>query len=154
MSVKDELIIKYFKLCTNLPAGNIEEISTELKNKSSNPMVLKKKLAFELTKIYHGEREAKKAEAEFINVFQKGERISNLKEVRISKSILPKSYAQIAERSDSTKSVSEAIRLAKNKGLKCNGEPIADPIKKVGSFDKDETVIDIGKRKSVRIVWT
>ena len=153
MSVNDELITKYFELCTNLPAKNIEKTSAEFKNKSSNPMVLKKKLAFEITKTYHGEREAKEAETEFINVFQKGERTKDIEIVELDRSILPKSYAALARDSGATPSVSAAISMAGNKGLKFDGSIISDPLEMVREVSQPGTVIDIGKRKSVRIVW-
>ncbi|MEK7104821.1 MAG: tyrosine--tRNA ligase [Patescibacteria group bacterium] len=65
MSIKDELIDKYFKLCTNFTESEIP--------KDRNPKNNKMKLAHEIVKIYHGEKNAEKAEENFINTFQKRE---------------------------------------------------------------------------------
>ncbi|MFA4975578.1 MAG: tyrosine--tRNA ligase [Candidatus Paceibacterota bacterium] len=72
MSVPDILITKYMKLCTDLLLAEINEIEDYLKNKSFNPKNAKMKLAYEIVKIYHGEKEAKKAEENFVDTFQKG----------------------------------------------------------------------------------
>ena len=153
MSIKDELIIKYFKLCTNTSETELEDISLQLENSSSNPMDIKKKLAFEITKTYHGATEAKKAEVEFSNVFQKGMRTKDIEVVELDRSILPKSYAALANASGATTSVSAAVSLAGNKGLRFNGVVISDPLEMVKKVSQTRTVIDIGKRKSVKIVW-
>lgn len=63
MSIKDELISKYFLLCTDLDFNNI---TTE------NPRDQKMLLAHEIVKIYHGEKKAKEAQENFVNTFSKG----------------------------------------------------------------------------------
>ncbi|MFA5933984.1 MAG: tyrosine--tRNA ligase [Candidatus Paceibacterota bacterium] len=65
MSVKDELIEKYFKLCTDTSLSSSEIIN--------NPRDSKMKLAHEIVKIYHGEKKAKQTEDNFISTFQKKE---------------------------------------------------------------------------------
>jgi tyrosyl-tRNA synthetase len=74
MAVRDELISKYFLLCTNLEEKEIP--------KSENPRDLKMKLAFEIVKIYHGEKKAKEAEGSFINTFSKKEVPENVEEIK------------------------------------------------------------------------
>ena len=152
MSLKDGLISKYFEFCTNTNPKAVEKITTTLRSKSTNPMELKKRLALAITQIYHGEAKAKAAEEEFTNVFQKGERKSDVDEIKLSKPSLPISYAALAAVSGATKSTSEAIRLAENKGLKFNGKLITDARLKLKELNR-ETLVDIGKRKSVRITW-
>jgi tyrosyl-tRNA synthetase len=46
-----------------------------------NPKKTKMRLAYEIVKIYHGEKEAKKAEENFINTFQKKEIPEEMTEV-------------------------------------------------------------------------
>lgn len=65
MSLKDEFIIKYFMLVTRVGLDEIEEVK-----KMPNPRDQKAKLAKEIVKLYHGEREAEKAEQEFNKVFR------------------------------------------------------------------------------------
>ncbi len=81
MAVKDELIIKYFTLCTDIPLENIEKFNKELKT-GVNPRDVKAKLAREITSIYHKEKEVKNAERRFISVFQKKEIPEEMTEVK------------------------------------------------------------------------
>ncbi len=65
MSWNDSLIKKGFELCTN--------VDSLLIDMNQNPRDLKMKLAFEIVKIYHGEKKSKEAENIFVNTFQKKE---------------------------------------------------------------------------------
>lgn len=71
MRVADELIIKYFELLTRIDMAEIKEMEAAIKN-GENPMIFKKKLAFQITKDLHDEAEAKKAEEHFATAYQKG----------------------------------------------------------------------------------
>ncbi|MFH1968187.1 MAG: tyrosine--tRNA ligase [bacterium] len=69
MSLKDEFIIKYFILVTRLNKDEIKRYEADLAN-GKNPRDYKAKLAKEIVKLYHGEKEAGKAELEFNKVFR------------------------------------------------------------------------------------
>lgn len=71
MSMSDELIIKYFLLCTDVPLKAIDEMDKALKA-GENPRDAKVKLAFELVKMYHGEKAAIQAEKDFGTMFKQG----------------------------------------------------------------------------------
>lgn len=79
MSIKDELIPKYFELCTRASSEEIEEMKTH------NPRDWKISLAKEIITIYHGREEALKATEEFINTFSKGGVPDEILTVKISK---------------------------------------------------------------------
>jgi len=81
MSVEDELVIKYFTLCTDFSLKEIENLKKELKD-GVNPRDIKMKLAREITRIYHGKQEAEKSEREFIDIFQKGEIPGEMTEIK------------------------------------------------------------------------
>ena len=66
MSLHDDLIRKYFECLTDISADEIEGIL------SSHPKEAKMRLAYEITKMYHCEEEAKKAEESFEQTFAKG----------------------------------------------------------------------------------
>ena len=65
MSVPDSLIVKYFRLCTDMPEAEIRQIESEMK-KGANPKTVKERLAREIATIYHG---AEKAEKAFQKIF-------------------------------------------------------------------------------------
>ena len=74
MSVPDSLVVKYFNLCTSIPNSEIP--------KSENPRDLKMRLAFEIVKIYHGEKKAQEAQENFIKTFQKKEIPEEMEEIK------------------------------------------------------------------------
>jgi tyrosyl-tRNA synthetase len=71
MSVRDDLIIKYFTLCTRLPLRDVETIKSKLAA-GENPRDHKMHLARELVTMYHGASEAQKAEQAFVGTFSEG----------------------------------------------------------------------------------
>lgn len=69
-TVPDEMIMTVFELCTERDWSWIKDNKENIKN---DPLKFKRELAFELTKMYHGEKEAQKARDEWEKVFSKGE---------------------------------------------------------------------------------
>jgi len=72
MSLKDDLIIEYFTLATNIPMDKVAEVKQRLTD-GENPMLLKKELARTIVKELHGEELAEPSEENFENTFQKKE---------------------------------------------------------------------------------
>jgi tyrosyl-tRNA synthetase len=72
MRVKDELIIKYFEILTNLPTTEIEEMRKAMEA-GENPMSFKKKLAFTITRDLHDATLASEAEEFFFKTVQNDE---------------------------------------------------------------------------------
>ena len=146
MALSDEVIVKCFKLCTDLPEEKIKKIELRLKS-CENPRDLKSELAYEIVKMYHGEKKAKEAEGEFNRVFQKHELPGKISEV-----ILKAGAYNIINLLVLTKmaaSKSEARRLVLGKAVKINGQKINDFKLKVEI--SPESVIQVGKRHFMKI---
>jgi tyrosyl-tRNA synthetase len=71
MAVNDDLLIRYFMLCTEVSLEDIQKIEIEMKN-GANPRDIKMRLAQELVTMYHNEKEATLAKNSWIDTFQKG----------------------------------------------------------------------------------
>ena len=69
MSIKDELIIKYFEALTDVKTEEIKVMALSMQN-GENPMTFKKKLAFTITADLHDEAAAKDAEDFFAKTVQ------------------------------------------------------------------------------------
>lgn len=134
MSINDDLIPQYFELATNLEIDSVE---------LSNPMVAKKRLAFEIVKIYHGEKEAKSSQEKFESVFQRKETSSSAPEI-ISHSAELSAFLQAT---GLTRSMSEAKRLINEGAVEINGKLAknAKTILKTGQH------LRIGKKKFVKV---
>lgn len=133
MSLKDEFIIRYFTLVTRIPLEVIDDYSLELKA-GTNPRDIKKKLAYELVKMYHSENLAKDAQDYFVNTFTKKEVPNDIQ------SFTPKNYDLMSVLIDSkaVDSKSEIRRLLAQNSVKVNNEVVTDSglILKVGDIVK------------------
>ena len=79
MSLRDELVKQYFELCTRVLLLEVEEIM------KGHPKEVKMRLAFEITKMYHGEDAAQKAQENFEETFAKGGVPKDLETVKARK---------------------------------------------------------------------
>lgn len=60
MTANDNVIIEYFTLLTNISETEIHDFDQAIRN-GENPLIFKKKLAWEIAKMYHSEIEANQA---------------------------------------------------------------------------------------------
>jgi tyrosyl-tRNA synthetase len=148
MSIPDEVIISYFKNLTEFSMEEVRKYEKDLEEKKVNPSELKRKLAFEITKIYHGEKEAQKADEEFDRIFRKKLSPSEFPEVRIMEKEINILYLLIKAKMAGSKA--EARRLVEQGGVKI-GEEIKKDWKESVKIDKG-TVIQVGKRNFVKII--
>ena len=144
MSIRDDLIIKYFTLCTNISMSEIAIFEQDLKS-SINPKDLKLKLAKEIVAMYYGEINAKAAEENFENTFSKGGVPEDIIEVSVAKGV---SLSDILMINQIVISKSEFRRLV-SEGAVTNvdtGEKILDT-----EFKVSNGVYKVGKRRFIKI---
>jgi len=147
MSIPDNLIISYFKVYTKVPLEEIKEIESDLK-KGANPRDYKARLAFEIVKIYHGEKEAKKAENEFNRVFREKKLPENIPSYRPQKKVY--NLVDLLFESKLVKSKAEARRLIEQNAVKVDGKVFNDWKKEIKV--KQGIVIRVGKRRFIKII--
>lgn len=145
MALKDELIIKYFTLCTDFSLEQISEIEKNLKN-GLNPKEAKMQLAFEITKIYHGEKKAVSAKEDWVSKFEKKEIPLDLTEI----SSLGKSLMEALVSNKILISNSAFQRLAKE-GAISNLET-KEKITDIHFTPKKNDKFKIGKKIFIKIV--
>lgn len=143
MSVKDDLIIKYFNLCTDLSTEEISEFEKQMKE-GINPRDIKMKLASEIVTLYHNEKEANLAKNSFVETFQKGGMPEDLKETEVNKD---EELGDVLVREKIIPSKTEWRRLVQTKSISDkDGKGITDPKQLVY-----ENVFKIGKRRFIKI---
>ncbi len=141
MSVPDGFIRGMFKLCTEKEMNWIDENTQAMKD---NPYSLKKELAVELTKMYHGEKKAVKSKDEWEKVFSKRELPGEIEEVSGGGMKL---IDFINEHMQSS-SVSEAKRLIDQGAVSINNEVL----KEWGYILKKGDVVRVGPRKFLKVL--
>src|SRR5216684_3766641 len=73
MSISDELMWRYYELLTDVTVSAIAKMKTDASSGKQHPMELKKALARQIVKDFHGEQAAKDADANWAKQFQKDE---------------------------------------------------------------------------------
>jgi len=150
MSLRDELIIKYFILTTRLDLAEIEKYQKELKA-GANPRDFKMKLAYEIVKIYYGEKKAKEAQGYFIKTVQKKE-IPN--DVQISPSSAPEiSIIDYLIEAGLANSRSDARRKVEQGGVSVGGKRVESIGLMLNSESDNGKIVKVGKRNYKKIVF-
>ncbi len=149
MSIPDELIYDYFLLTTDLPPTEIEKIKKQLNDPNVNPRDLKRRLAWELVRMYHGIEEANKAQEEFDKIFVRKEIPEEIEEFEIEQGNGKIRVVELLVQTGLAKSKSEAKRLIQLGGVSIDGVKI-DDIDAIVELDKS-FVIKVGKRKFLKI---
>jgi tyrosyl-tRNA synthetase len=146
MSMHDEMIPNYFLLCTRLPLGKIEQLKKDLKA-GTNPRDYKAKLAYEIVKLYHGDKKALAAQKEFEKIFKRKEKPSKIKSFKLKE----KSYklVDLLRKLNLVPSKSEARRLAKQGGVKINDKVVKEWDKEIEI--KSGMIVQVGKRRFAKI---
>jgi tyrosyl-tRNA synthetase len=147
MSMKDELILEYFELCTPLPLREVRKIEKDLKKKKINPRDLKARLAREIVSIYYGKEIAERAEREFKRIFKEKKLPTKIPEIKIKEKEVP--LLDLLVKTKLAPSKSEAKRLILQKGVKISGK-IQEDWRKLIEIKKG-MILQIGKRKFVKI---
>lgn len=144
MSVPDGLMVKYFTLLTDVSQEDIELLKKDRLDPSFAkipPKEWKERLAFELVKMYHGGKEAQKAQEEWERVFSKGELPSIMEEVVGGK------LKDIVEVSGSVSSTQAKILIDQG-AVSVNGEVVKEWRREVS---KSGDVVQIGPKKFLKI---
>jgi tyrosyl-tRNA synthetase len=127
MSIPDSLVADYFKFCTALADDDIKKILKPLVTggfSGSGWKDAKQRLAFEITKLYHGERMARAAQENFEKTFSKREAPGDAPVL-----ILPHGTTALAAVivSGVVASKSDARRLIQQGGFDFGGVTVRDP---------------------------
>jgi len=118
MSMHDNMIIRYFRLATNLPEEEIKKYHDEL-HEGTNPKEIKQILARKIVALYHGDKAAKLAGEKWEKLFsQKETSGSDLPELKLKYKTI--SIIELVVASGVAKSNSEARRLVEQGGVKIN----------------------------------
>lgn len=142
MSVKDELIDKYFKLCTDLSEAELAQLP-------SHPKEKKLRLAQEIVALYHGKASAQKASEAWQAQFSEGKLPADIAELPVAEHAIV--LIDLVTRCGFAASKSEARRLIEQGGIRINEVKKTDPAEII-AIDNGGFVLQAGPRKFVKIV--
>ena len=157
MSITDELVPMYFRLCSTIPPDEVDAIDRAYADDTADPYELKRALAANIVDLYHGAGEGTRAMNAFDATFRKSEVPDGIAE-------FPHSVVEVNDQGQVylgklfvdvkiAKSTGEARRLIDGGGVKINGKTVASRCYNVEpSLLSKGTVLQVGKRRWARLV--
>jgi tyrosyl-tRNA synthetase len=144
MSLPDNLIAPYYKLCSEVPLAVIDELVKTLAA-GANPRDSKASLAREIVRSYHGEAAALKAESDWNKQFRQGGQPDDIEDftVKVGTPII-----DILTQSGLAKSKTDARRLIEQGGVRLREVVVmlSDSPK-----PKDGDILQVGKRRYLKL---
>lgn len=150
-NIDDADVEKCLSLLTFIPMDEVKRLSS-LPGEKINEA--KKVLAFEVTKLIHGEKEALKAKASAEALFEGSGKLDNIPTYQISGEFIGKPLIDALCESAVFASKSEARRLIKQGGLSVNDNKVGDinALLQKDMFKEGALIVRRGKKNYYRII--
>ncbi len=139
MSLRDELIPRYFELATNLSNEQMANVQME----NPQPMDLKKQLAWQIVSELHDQSAANSAKKMFESTFQQGQTPTDIPEFNISST----NIVDILVETGLAQSKSAAKRLIEQGGVKIDGQKVENSELKI----EKSCTLQVGPRSFAKI---
>jgi tyrosyl-tRNA synthetase len=148
MSISDDLMWRYYELCTDLTVSQI----AALRESERNPRDMKADLAKLIVADFYSETDARKAEEEFNAMFRNKQTPEEVEERGLASGVwkLPKLLVELAL----VPSMAEARRLIEQGGVYVEGERRTQSDFEVNLTADRTFLIQVGKRRFVRVKGT
>ena len=145
MSITDDLMWRYYELCTDLTPGEI----AALRVGGRNPRDIKADLAKHIVADFHSEAEARKAEEEFNAMFRNKQAPEDIEERTLAAGTwkLPKLLVELGL----VPSMAEARRVIEQGGVYVDGERRTQSDVEIDLKSDKSVLVQVGKRKFVRV---
>ncbi|MCW5876994.1 MAG: tyrosine--tRNA ligase [Anaerolineales bacterium] len=144
MSVPDKAMGSYMRLVTRWTASEVAAKEKALAEGSLHPRDAKAEIAFEITDIFYGAEAAQTAAEHFTRVFQQGDLPEDMPVYKLAAG---QSVLDVLLAASLAASKSEARRLLEQKGVRLDGEVLAE----ASAPFPGPGVLQVGKRRFVRV---
>jgi len=145
MSVPDAALPVYLRLGSDFAPHEIQDHIEALARGQVNPSVVKRSLAHDVVRQYHGSNAATEAEASFDRIFVRHEAPVEMPVMELPHEGLP--VAEILVRSGLTASKGEARRLVRQGGVYVDGQKIEEEMEVLR-----QGILKVGKRRFLRLL--
>lgn len=151
MSVSDELMWRYYELCTDVSLDAIEQMKRLTREGGLHPKKVKEGLAMRIIADFHGESAAKEAYGEFQRIFREGGTPDDVPEhastVEQGKAFLP----PLLVSAGLAASRSEANRLLKQGAVQVDGKKVPAGTLELPARSGESWLLKVGRRRFARI---
>lgn len=148
LSIPDELIYRYYELVTDIPTDELPGIRKKAKE---DPRNTKHDLAFTITRMYHGEEQAKSARQHFEQTVVNKEIPDDAPEIKFEPGSSVRLLDIISD-ANMTQSNGQTKRLIKQGGVSIDDEKVSDINLELTFNDGDQYTLKVGKRKYAKLI--
>lgn len=154
MSIPDELMVKYYRLASDMPVDQIDRLEVGLANEELHPNKVKRDLAKNIVELYYTAEDALAAEEAFDKLFKQHEVPDDI----------PTYEGEIAVGDDGTvyfagllasaglaSSAGEARRLIDGGGVKINDRALEKKCYNIDPSELAGAIVKVGKRKFIKL---
>jgi tyrosyl-tRNA synthetase len=147
MSLPDVAMPIYFELLARYTREQVRALQADLEQGRRHPRDAKMDLARRVVGMFHGERGADEAEAEFRRIFQQGQAPEEMGSFPVAPGA---TLVDVLVAAGMASSKSQAKRLIAQGGVRLDGEAMEDPSRALEL--SRPAVLQVGKRGFVRLV--
>lgn len=154
MSIPDELIVRYLRLCTPAVLEEIEATEAGLADGSLHPNQQKRLMARLIVDMYNGPGAGQAAEARFDSVHRDHEVPEDVASIAIPEEAIRDGRVWLPRLLSATglaASNGEARRAIEQGAVRINGELVQDPDADFAPDELRGTVLQVGRRRFVRL---
>ena len=153
MSISDELMWKYYLLCTDLTPAQVAERRQRVESGQEHPMEAKKALAKSIIRDFHDENAAEAAEAEFRRVFSERQAPTEIEEITLPASEDAQLLAKVITSAGLAESNKDAQRLIAQGGVLVDEVKIDSTRHTLDAGAGKSYVLKVGKRRFAKVTF-
>ena len=146
MSISDELMWKYYTLCTDLAPAEIAKLRAE-----NRPMDAKRQLAKLIITDFHDAAAAEKADEEFRRIFSERQAPTDMEERTLPAASEPQFLTKVIVAAGLAPTNKEAQRLVAQGGVLVDEAKVDDPKHTVDARPGRSYLLKVGKRRFARV---
>jgi tyrosyl-tRNA synthetase len=144
MSVPDAAMPLYYRLVTRWDAGEVDQRLAKIESGEVHPRDAKMAVAYEITEIFYGTQEARRAQEEFVRVFQQGDVPDEIDEYKLKPG---QTVLDVMEAAGLVESRGAGRRLIDQNAVSLDGEKLGD----ANAEFPGEGILRVGKRRFVSV---
>ncbi|HXH91376.1 MAG TPA: tyrosine--tRNA ligase [Thermoanaerobaculia bacterium] len=151
MSISDDLMWKYYTLCTDLTQAAIAEKRAAVESGGLHPMDAKRELAKSIIRDFHDAAAADAAEAEFRRVFSERQAPAEIEETTLPAASEPQLLSKIIVQAGLSESNKDAQRVIAQGGVLVDDAKVNDPRATLDASSGKSYVLKVGKRRFAKV---
>jgi len=152
MSISDDLMYRYYELCTDLTSPEVDRIRNRVARGSLHPKAAKVDLAKRIVREFHSRQAADRAEEEFHRIHSQRLLPDNMEEKRLPVSQERLRLSKLMVRVGLAASVGQAVRLISQGAVSLNQEKATDVKAEMDCSQPSSSVLRVGKRGFVKVI--